>query len=689
MTETLHFTLLGQAEIRHDNGEPLLLPTRKAKALLIYLALAAGKARSREQLALLLWDRSGEEQARASLRQTLSGLRKALAGIPAATLVADADLIRLEAAHFVIDSVRFERLCGENTPAALQQAAGLYQGDFLAGFSLREESFEEWLRTQRERLHLMAEQAYGKLLEYYEPSGAMEQAILTVRQLLALDPLREASHRALMRLYRQQGQRHAALRQYENCVQLLRDELGINPEPATEALHREIAADPAAAPPPAAEPPPPAPSSPCSPDASSCTDQQIHFCLTPDKVCIAYATSGSGPPLVKAAHWLSNLEYDWHSPVWRPWLERLSSRYTLLRYDERGCGMSDWNVDFSFDAWVCDLEAVIATAGFQRFPLLGISQGGAVALAYAVRHPEQVSHLILYGSYARGKFKRDPAAHNLAEEQALMQLIRSGWGQENPAFRQVFTSLFLPDGSAEQHRWFNDLQRVSTSPDNAVRFLETFATIDVQDLAARIEVPTLVLHARGDARVPFTEGRLLAALIPQARFVALDSDNHVLLQSEPALQLFLDEIHTFVNDPALRPALPPPASGEPAEAGEAVLIVDDDGSTRELVTDYLLNRSYRVYQAANGDAMYQILAQQLPDVVLLDIQMPGEDGLNLARALRANFPGLGIIMVSGVGEVADRIVALEMGADDYLTKPFDLRELLARIKSVVRRRKVN
>jgi predicted ATPase/pimeloyl-ACP methyl ester carboxylesterase/DNA-binding SARP family transcriptional activator/tRNA A-37 threonylcarbamoyl transferase component Bud32 len=280
----------------------------------------------------------------------------------------------------------------------------------------------------------------------------------------------------------------------------------------------------------------------------SAAEQEIRFCSSADEVRLAYATVGQGPPLVKAANWLSHLEYDWESPVWRHWLQGLSQHHRLIRYDERGCGLSDWDAaDMSFEAWLSDLEAVVDAAGVDRFPLLGISQGGAIAIAYAVRHSERVSHLILYGSYARGKLHRNLSESQLLEAKTLIDLIKIGWGRENPAFRQVFSALFMPDGTPDLFRAFNELQRVSSSPENAARIVSGFNEINVTELARQVTAPTLVLHARDDGRIPFEEGRLLAGLIPNARFVPLESKNHILLEYEPAWQKFLTEFHRFVG----------------------------------------------------------------------------------------------------------------------------------------------
>ena len=202
-------------------------------------------------------------------------------------------------------------------------------------------------------------------------------------------------------------------------------------------------------------------------------EQQIRFCTSSDGVNLAYATVGSGPPLVKAANWLNHLDYDWISPVWNHWINELSRDHSLVRYDERGCGLSDWNAEeFSLEAWVRDLEAVVDAAKLERFPLLGISQGGPIAITYAARHPEKVSHLILYGSYAAGLKRRNVSQKVLEEADLFAQLIRVGWGKDHAAFRQVFTSLFIPEAAATEAGWFNELQRVSCSPENAARMLE-------------------------------------------------------------------------------------------------------------------------------------------------------------------------------------------------------------------------
>ena len=276
--------------------------------------------------------------------------------------------------------------------------------------------------------------------------------------------------------------------------------------------------------------------------------QQIRFCASDDGVRIAYASLGDGPPLVKAANWMTHLDHDIETSVWRHWLEGLSRRHRLIRYDERGCGLSDWDVErFSFDAWVDDLELVVDGVGLDRFPLLGLSQGGAVAIAYAVRHPERVTRLVLCGAYARGRLVRASSEAQRREAALDVELARVGWGRDDATFRQVFTSQFLPSASREQWDEFDRLQRRTTSAENAARFLETFAGIDVTAVAPSVRCPTLILHARDELRVPFSAARELAALIPDSRLVPLDSRNHILTADEKAWPVFLEEVEAFLG----------------------------------------------------------------------------------------------------------------------------------------------
>jgi pimeloyl-ACP methyl ester carboxylesterase/DNA-binding CsgD family transcriptional regulator len=260
--------------------------------------------------------------------------------------------------------------------------------------------------------------------------------------------------------------------------------------------------------------------------------------------------------IIKAANWLTHLEYEWESPVWRHWIRFFTDNFRYIRYDERGCGMTDRNVgDLSLDRWVADVEDIVAAAELREpFSLLGISQGGAICVAYAAKHPERVSKLVLYGGYARGPFRRDDPGR-ASFYQAMIDLVRLEWGSDNPTFRQVFTSRFIPGGTEEQVGWYNDLCRKTLTPEIAATLLESRAMIDVTGLLGEVRSPTLVLHARGDVVVPITEGHILAAGIPGAQFIELDSNNHILLENEPAWERFCDEVLEFM-------ALKPQSRGE-------------------------------------------------------------------------------------------------------------------------------
>jgi pimeloyl-ACP methyl ester carboxylesterase/AraC-like DNA-binding protein len=273
--------------------------------------------------------------------------------------------------------------------------------------------------------------------------------------------------------------------------------------------------------------------------------QQVHYCAARDGTRLAWSAVGAGFPLVKTANWLNHLEFDWQSPVWRHWLRELTRENYLVRYDERGNGMSDWDTpELSFEAFVDDLEIVIDAAGLDQFDLLALSQGAAVAIAYSLRHPGRIRRMVLLGGYARGWALR-LEGEELARREAMVTLTRTGWGNENPAYRQMFTSLYIPGGTLEQLGWWNELQRVSTSPENAEHLQRVLSTVDVTDLLGRVTVPTLVAHARNDQVIPFAAGRQLAKGIPGSKFLALDSENHVLLEHEPAWQEFLTVVRKF------------------------------------------------------------------------------------------------------------------------------------------------
>jgi len=279
----------------------------------------------------------------------------------------------------------------------------------------------------------------------------------------------------------------------------------------------------------------------------SATSQQIRFCESSDGVRIAFATAGCGEPLVLSATWLTHLEYQWHSLAWRPWLEMLSRHYRLLRYDPRGCGLSDHDAeDVSFETWVRDLEAVVDAAGLGRFALLGVCQGGPIAIEYAARHPERVSRLVLYGTYARGKSRRSSVPQEAEKAKLWLDLLRLGWAQEDHSFMQVFATQFQPQGSIEHLRSWCELQRVATSAANAVRLMQVTFDVDVQGSASRVACPALVVHVDRDAVVPLEEARQLAKLIPGSQFLQLESPNHMLLPNEPAWSRFSEALRAFL-----------------------------------------------------------------------------------------------------------------------------------------------
>jgi pimeloyl-ACP methyl ester carboxylesterase/DNA-binding CsgD family transcriptional regulator len=275
---------------------------------------------------------------------------------------------------------------------------------------------------------------------------------------------------------------------------------------------------------------------------------QIRFCTTSDDVRIAYATAGNGWPFVKTPNWLNHLELDVQSPVWQAWIDRICHDHKLVRYDARGCGLSDRDVrPVSFATNYLDLEAVVDAAGLSRFVLFGASQGAAIAIEYAARNPARVSHLILYGAYLRGAMKRNASAATIEEAQTMLKIVELGWGRENSAFRQVFANLFIPDSTPEQLRAFDQIQRQTASPEAAASLLSSFYQVDVSALAATIKCPTLVLHSRADARIPFEEGRQVASSIHGAEFVPLESRNHILLDHQIAWRQFFEEVDAFLR----------------------------------------------------------------------------------------------------------------------------------------------
>ena len=512
-------TVLGAFTVVLDGRtiDPAHWRRRSAASLVKALALAPDRRLHREQLIELLWPELSLADAAPRLHKAVHFARRAL-GPEALAWVGDT-LALLPGRDVQVDVTRFEAAAR----AALQSGTGV--DDALALFTgelLPEDRYESWTVARREAVTPL----HRQLLRVGE----------RWLQLIAEDPTDEEARVALMRAHVERGDRAAALSEYEQLAAVLDEELGIEPGDDAATMHRAALALP---PQRRVELTPP----------DHLPTQEVRFCHASDSVRLAYAVVGSGPPLVKAANWLSHLEYDWESMLWRHWLRALTSDYRLLRYDERGCGLSDWDTTtLTLGTWVDDLATVVDAAGYERFPLLGVSQGAAVAVEYAARHPERVSALVLYGGYLRGRAARARTDDELRFARLLPDLAELGWGRDEPTFRQVFAARFMPEGTREQWDEFNELQRRTTSPANAARFMRGFGMIDVTDAARRVACPTLVVHVRGDLGPPITEGRLLASTIPGSRFVSLEGRNHLMLATEPAWPRFLTEMNRFLEE---------------------------------------------------------------------------------------------------------------------------------------------
>jgi pimeloyl-ACP methyl ester carboxylesterase/DNA-binding SARP family transcriptional activator len=572
----LMLRVLGRMELARDDSAVPLPQSKKTRALLAYLAMT-GRAHSRDKLCEMLWDLP--DDPRGSLRWSLSKLRLLVNEDGAERLQADRETVALDCADMRVDLLAVRGAIGEDFDEAPVEAliSGLdaFRGPFLEGIELeRCPGFRSWMVAEREQARILHARSLFQLASRLAEKQP-EEALGYTRRLIEVEPDCEEARTWFVRLLARNGLINEAEQQYEIArrhiealsgapVAMLthawRELRGLPPSIAElqgsdlGTGFRPISRKPAA---PAAvevmeRVEPTSPAMHAKPEPLRDIEQEIRFCTAQDGVRIAYATAGKGPPLVKSANWLNHLEFDWQSPVWRHLLHALARHHQLVRYDERGNGLSDWSAqNLSFDAFLNDLETVVDAAGLDRFPLFGISQGCAVSIAYAVRHPERVTRLILAGGYARGWRKRG-SADEIARREALLTLTLQGWGQENPAYRQIFTSLYLPDATPEQASWWNELQRMTASPQNAYRLAEAFSEIDVRDLLGKVKVPTLVLHSRGDAVVPFDCGRELASGIRGARFVPLDSRNHLILEHEQAWPRFLAEISAFL------PACPNP-----------------------------------------------------------------------------------------------------------------------------------
>ena len=533
MTSRLQLRVLGELRVVRD-GVSLPLPaSRKTRALLAYLAIVGQPVR-RERLCELLWELP--DDPRASLRWSLHKLRKLTNWDGQQRLMADTSHVALDPQSVDVDYVDISRLdLSRIEPldvSTLEDIAGTFAGEFIEGISLpRCPKFEAWRRYHTDSLNRIRTRLLCRLIT--QTRDQPERRLFYATLLQRLSPEDNALPKEIQQLVSVAGQGKSGfaaepvLSSSNDARPDLHSKYGQHTRGIEEQERESIPFV-----------------------ASSRIPQEIRFCRSRDGVQIAYAISGRGPPLVRAAHWMSHLQYEWESPVWRHWIDALSETNTLVRYDQRGNGLSDREVtNLSFEAMVSDLESVVDAARLDHFTLLGVSQSCSMSAAYAARWPERVNGLILYGGFVKGWRKRADR-HEITTHEAMTALIREGWGKDNPAFRQLFTMMFIPGASQEQIAWFNELQRMTVSAEQAARLHDAFGEIDVSSVLPEITSPTLVIHATNDLVVPFYSGREFATKIRDARFVELESSNHILLANEPAFSEFREQVIRFVSQSA-------------------------------------------------------------------------------------------------------------------------------------------
>lgn len=540
--ETLHFmdnvlniSLLGELAVSDGDG-PIAMPaSRKARAVLGYLVATARPIR-RERLCELFWDLP--DDPRASLRWALSKLRGVVNRGGENRIVADRERVLFVPNNALVDlhSIRaklFDEPDSVPVPEMRAMAEKL-ERRFLEGLGRAGSGdFQLWLASERQDAHLLLLNVLRRLALH--PDVQKPEAVKWARLWKEQTPLEIDSARGLVHALALSGRPEEAKQCEVDFITASRD-AGIE---VSETLMPNRAANESGT------------ASKSGPQESTprrmLRTQKIGFCKVSDGARIAFATVGKGPPLVKAANWLNHLELDWNSPIWGPTFSACAEGRTFIRYDERGNGLSDWDVsDISFEAFVDDLEAVVDELELERFPLLGISQGCAVSIEYAVRHPERVSGLILIGGYPTG-WRIGADKEDQLRRKAVMTLTQHGWGTSNPAYRHIFSQTFMPDSSQEDLEWFDEFQRLTTSPENAVRFQDAFGNIDIRDSLGKVQAPTIVFHARDDQRISINQGRELAIGIPKAEFVPLESKNHILLGHEPAWKACVDQTKAFLT----------------------------------------------------------------------------------------------------------------------------------------------
>jgi DNA-binding SARP family transcriptional activator/pimeloyl-ACP methyl ester carboxylesterase len=541
--ESLRVSVLGNLAVLRHRTRMQLPPSKKTRALLGYLAVTA-RPHSRDRLCAMFW--AVPDDPRAALRWSLTRLRPLVDEPDCRRIIADRENVGLDLGRVTVDisSLRSVARNGMDSVStdALRQATVAFEGDFLEGLDLPDcHEFQIWCTGEREETRRLRVRLLTALVARLE--HVPDEALPHARALSLLEPADEAAQATLVRLLRAAGRWREAEEQFERAQRRLGEFNVVRTGALRQAAQLPLQVDARARADDRIAPP--------AERLRACPAlHEVQFCRTSDGVRIAYACVGEGPPLVWAAHWLSHVAFNWESPVWRHWTEVFAKDHCFVHYDKRGNGLSDWDrPEFSVDAFVRDLEAVVDTLGLDRFALIGSSTGGPTSIAYAARHPERVSHLVLYGTVAQG-WRVTGNDAEIERREAIITLTRQGWSQDNPAIPQILASLLLPDATFEEMGWFNELQRLSSSAENAARRHRSSGDVNVLDLLPGIAAPTLVLHCRDDAAMPFEQGRLIANRIPRARFVALESRNHILLPRDPAWASFVSEVRQFLREGA-------------------------------------------------------------------------------------------------------------------------------------------
>ena len=541
MKQLLRVCVLGNLAVLRQGTRMQLPPSKKTRALLGYLAVTA-RSHSRDRLCAMLWPIP--DDPRAALRWSLTRLRPLVDEPDCQRINADRDHVGLDLDRVTVDILSLRNVARDGTDTistdALLQATEALESEFLAGLDLPDcHEFQSWCIGEREEARRLRVRLLTALVNRLE--DVPDEALRHARMLSLLAPADEGAQAMLVRLLRAAGHSREAEQQFQSAERRLEEFDAVRTGALRQAAQRSFQAksrpraDDQIVPRPHAERLRARPAL-----------HEVQFCRTSDDVRIAYARVGGGPPVVWASHWMSHLAFNWESPLWRHWTEEFAKDHAFVHYDQRGSGLSDWNAPtFSVDACVRDLEAVVDALRLDRFALIGSSNGGSMAIAYAARHPERVSHLVLHGAFAQG-WRLWGNGAEIERREAIITLTRQGWAKYNPAFRQVLTSLLLPDATLEEMGWFNDLQQISVSAENAARLQQSSGDFNVVDLLPRIAAPTLVLHCRDDAAMPFAQSRLIASRIPRARFVPLESRNHVLLPRDPAWAAFVSEVRRFL-----------------------------------------------------------------------------------------------------------------------------------------------